>query len=319
MAEVHPTASYAEAIAQQVTGKRADQTRRFTSGLVHYVFEVHLDDGSAVVVKAGANDRRQSLAASVKMTALLRPMGVPIPEIIASDLDARLPWVMMERVPGTDLGQILNSLTETQRKQVAYEVAQAQKIVGQLSTAGTFGYVTGIGPAQHRNLPDLLDEDFARLRKRISHAGLFGDCHANRLAETLNSMRNRLLEIRPIAFLHDTTTKNVIVDPIGGKVGIIDVENLCFGDPRYVIAVTSAMLLVAGQPQEYIQAWLTFSGLENDEVCELYVCLALLELMSEHGQNWSDIVVHSNEQSRSHLLHIFDAKLSCLNAKVAKG
>jgi len=319
MAESHPSPSYAALIAQQVTGRRADHVHRFTGGLVHYVYEVFLDDGSVVVVKTGAHDRRQSLAAGVLMADLLRPMGVPMPEIFASDLHARLPWVVMERLPGSDLGQVLDSLTGDQCKQVAYEVSEVQKAVGQLSTAGTFGYVTGVAPAHYENLPDLLDDDLARLRRRISQAGLFSDCYGDRLATVLRALRKRLLEIKPVAFMHDTTTKNVIVDPSDVKVGIIDVENLCFGDPRYVVALTSAMLLTSEKSQDYCDAWMAFSGFRDDELFRLYVCLSLFELMSEHGQSWSDITVQSDAQSRLQLLQCFDDELSSLSAKIANG
>jgi hypothetical protein len=53
--------------------------------------------------------------------------------------------------------------------------------------------------------------------------------------------------IAPTPFLHDTTTKNVIVTSEGHFSGIVDVDDLCLGDPRYPAALTQAGYRVAEQ------------------------------------------------------------------------
>jgi hypothetical protein len=46
-------------------------------------------------------------------------------------------------------------------------------------------------------------------------------------------MRDALDAIRATPFLHDTTTKNVIVTHDGVVSGIVDVDDLCFGDLKW--------------------------------------------------------------------------------------
>ena len=48
----------------------------------------------------------------------------------------------------------------------------------------------------------------------------------------VSAARAELDALSPVPFLHDTTTKNVIVTPEGSFSGIVDVDDLCFGDPR---------------------------------------------------------------------------------------
>ena len=65
------------------------------------------------------------------------------------------------------------------------------------------------------------------------------------VSELVTKARGELDSQPPIPFLHDTTTKNVIVTPEGAFSGIVDVDDLCFGDPRYVVALTLPSLTAA--------------------------------------------------------------------------
>jgi hypothetical protein len=70
----------------------------------------------------------------------------------------------------------------------------------------------------------------------------------NAVTRLVSATRAQLDSLPPIPFLHDTTTKNVIVTPGGTFSGIVDVDDLCFGDTRYVVALTLASLAVSGGP-----------------------------------------------------------------------
>ena len=61
-------------------------------------------------------------------------------------------------------------------------------------------------------------------------------------------------------FLHDMTTKNVIATETGRFSGIVDIDDLCFGDPRYVIALTLAAVLTSAGPISYVEGWMKNAG-----------------------------------------------------------
>jgi hypothetical protein len=54
------------------------------------------------------------------------------------------------------------------------------------------------------------------------------------------------------------------VTPEGTFSGIVDLDDLCFGDPRYVVALTLASLLAAGGPPDYVDAWMKIADLRDD-------------------------------------------------------
>jgi hypothetical protein len=124
------------------------------------------------------------------------------------------------------------------------------------------------------------------------------------------SQREQIDRIAPTPFLHDTTTKNVIVTSDGHFSGIVDVDDLCFGDPRYPAALTLAVLLAHGGPVEYVSAWLQHAGEPDDQKFRLYVSLFLLDLMAEHGQVFNGNTRPSIPETRSSLRRAFQDSLS---------
>jgi len=65
--------------------------------------------------------------------------------------------------------------------------------------------------------------------------------------------------------------------------GIVDVNDLCFGDPRYAPALTLAVLTASHKTDAYVQAWMHAAGHQDNRLFQLYVALFLADLMSEHG------------------------------------
>lgn len=120
---------------------------------------------------------------------------------------------------------------------------------------------------------------------------------------------NELDALPPIPFLHDTTTKNVIVTPGGTFSGIVDVDDLCFGDPRYVVALTLASLMVFDGPTRYVDAWMNLASYRYDRIFRLYVALFIVDFMSEHGQAFNGNVLTSSAERRNRLLRIFTDQL----------
>ncbi len=117
-----------------------------------------------------------------------------------------------------------------------------------------------------------------------------------------------IVEANP--FLHDTTTKNVIVSPEGYLSGIVDVDDLCYGDPRYPAALTAAALLNSGRPIDYVSAWLASAGQAWDGLFEFYIATFLLDFMSEHGMSFNGNEVASVAHDRETLGRLFREAVS---------
>lgn len=300
-----PSTAVARDLATAAVGCPPTAVRRFRTGGHHYVFEATFATRPPVVVRIAAEHSRSAMAGALKLSHLLRPQGVPLPKIIADGVNHRFSHLVLERLPGVDLGAAIRELSDSSLEIIARQVAQAQRITAKASSGRRYGYGVGPEDAPHNRWSGVLQDNLARSRKRIAAARLFSEDPVNAVAELVSLAHHELDSLAPIPFLHDTTTKNVIVTPAGSFSGIVDVDDLCFGDPRYVIALTLASLLASGGPTHYIDAWLNAAGYEKDRLFELYVVLFLVDFMSEHGQTFNRNPLPAAAADRSRLLSIF--------------
>jgi aminoglycoside phosphotransferase len=311
--ETAPTAELASAIAAQVTERAPKTVARFTTGARHYVYEVRFADREPIVVRIGSTTSHAEMAGAVYLSNLLRPRGVPLPAILAEDVQSAFPWMVLERLPGVDLGAAIESFTDAQLKQIANRVARAQSITSETGSAGRYGYAVRPEDAPYSAWSQVLDANLRRSRRRIASAGLFDVISADIVQSEFSIMRAEIDSIPATPFLHDTTTSNVIVTAEAAFSGIVDVDDLCFGDPRYVIGLTLASLAVSGGPVHYIDAWMKSANYRDDRIFRLYVVLFLVDFMSEHGQTFNGNPRSSSTDDRNRLLHIFAERLQRLD------
>ena len=274
MTQVHgPTSADAMRVAASVTGIDALHATRFATGTANFVFEVALASGPPVVTRFAGQGKRADVAGALELSRLLHPMGVPLPELLGHDADARFPWMLLERLPGRDLGDVIGYLDATRLDGIARRVASAQGIVALLPAACRFGYAVRAGDAPHASWEAFLEAGWRRSRDRISAAGLFGDGPAGEIRQLLVNLPPRPPGQPAVAFLHDTTTKNVIVGDDGSFSGIVDVDDLCWGDPRFAPALAMAAIRTFGGPPSYVDAWMRHAGLADDRTFRAYVAM----------------------------------------------
>jgi aminoglycoside phosphotransferase (APT) family kinase protein len=299
----------AATIAEQVCGEHPAAVRRFTTGSRHFVYEATFAGQAPVVVRIGDASAHNEMAGAVHLSELLRPLGVPLPRLLAEDVAAPLPWLVLERLAGSDLWDSIHTLPDDALSGIARKIAKAQAIVATTASAGRFGYAADPARAPHAAWRQVLEDNLARSRQRIAAAGLFDAGLVERVQALLDARVDRLTAITATPFLHDTTTKNVIVTPAGEFSGIVDVDDLCFGDPRYAEALTLAVLLAYGGPTRYVDYWLEAAGQRDDDIFRLYVAVFLLDLMGEHGQVFNGNQRPSRPEERAKLLTAFEAGL----------
>jgi Ser/Thr protein kinase RdoA (MazF antagonist) len=282
-----PTADIALELTSSALGIQALTARRFPSGLRHYVFEVALSDGSSVVTRISTPENRHVAQAAVTYSNLLRPRGVPLPQLLATDISAPFPFAVFERFAGTDLGLIAPRLTKQNLDAIANNVAQAQRIVSDLPGNGRFGFTATRDGARHTTWSQVLIENVDRSRRWLHAAPPERRTWAEKIYHAIERLRSQLDNLPPIAFLDDTTTKNVIVTANGDFSGIVDVDELCFGDPRLPVALTLASLQASNGPESYVYSWLRHAGFIDDAIFRLYVAIYFLCFISELGHSFN--------------------------------
>jgi aminoglycoside phosphotransferase len=308
-----PNSAIAADLAAAVVGRPPIEVRRFSTGAQHYVFEATFADRPPVVVRIAAEHSRLAMAGALRLSRLLRPRGIPLPEIIGEGVNLLYSHLVMERLPGTHLGEVICGLSDATLEVIATKVAQAQNITSKAASGTRYGYAIEPALAPRERWSQVLMDNLARSRTRIAAAKLFDEDVVDAIANRVSAARVELDALPPIPFLHDTTTKNVIVTLGGSFSGIVDVDDLCFGDPRYVVALTLASLMAFGGPTHYIDAWMNAANCPNDRIFRLYVTLFLVDFMSEHGQEFNGNVLPSSADCRNKLLRVFAESLRCID------
>lgn len=197
---------------------------RFPTGHAHFVFDVKTETGKNFAVRIAMPENRHLLESAVYWNKLLKPKGVPLPEIVASDLKAEFPYLILERFPGKDLWLVYSELSKPQKKTLAAEMARLQAIAGTLPKAKCFGYLeTYRTNSNCRTWFDVLLKYLERSRSRIKATGFFDTEIVDRVERKVRNYENYFSKIEPVAFFDDITTKNVIVNE-GKLSGIVDVE-----------------------------------------------------------------------------------------------
>ena len=308
-----PNSAIAADLAAAAVGRPPTEVRRFDTGSHHFVFEATFEDREPVVVRIAAEHSRSAMAGALRVSRLLRPQGVPLPEVVAEGVNHDFSHLVLERLAGTDLGDVIHGLSDSSLELIARRVTQAQEITSRATSGRRYGYSIEPANAPRDTWSEVLLDNLTRSRRRIATAKLFEEGVVDTIANLVLAASTELDALPPVPFLHDTTTKNVIVTPAGSFSGIVDVDDLCFGDPRYVIALTLASLMVFGRPTQYVGAWMKSASHRNDRIFRLYVALFIVDFMSEHGQQFNGNVRPSSADCRNRLLRVFTEHLQSID------
>jgi Ser/Thr protein kinase RdoA (MazF antagonist) len=280
-----PDVSNVRDTVRRLLGGKVASAARFGLGNQHHVFDVILDNGENIVVRLLRPENRAAMRGAVAMSQRLRPIGVPLPRLIAHDLDWHFPCMILARLPGADLGNRIKAAPSASWSHISGELVAAQAKVAAIRFPGKprCGYALERAAAPFSTWGDAVADSIATACAVIRDSGL-PMRQADAVCKAAARLKPLLDAIPATPFLHDTTTKNVIVADDGGFSGIVDVDDLCFGDPRQVKALTLAALLADGLPAGYVWNWLSQAGEEADALFWLYATCSLLWFIGEHRQ-----------------------------------
>jgi aminoglycoside phosphotransferase len=288
---------------------------RFSTGHCHFVFDVETESGKNIVIRIAQSENRHLLESAVYWNDLLRPKGVPLPKILAMELTAELPYLIVERLPGKDLWQVYGELSKSEKKTLAIEMTGLQTIAATLPQAKCFGYLESYNDDSGcRTWFEVLLKYLERSRSRMKSTGFFDPEIVDRVEKIARSHESYFSKIEPIPFFDDITTKNVIVN--NGKLsGIVDVDWMCFGDNIQTVALTQTALLTSGCETDYIEYWSEAMNLDDAQkkVLNLYSAMSCVDFMSEIGQTFNkEEPLKADNNKVKKLFEILDDLLSAL-------
>ena len=88
--------------------------------------------------------------------------------------------------------------------------------------------------------------------------------------------------------MHDITTNNVIIDD-GRLSGVVDVDNLCFSDPLFLVGLIRMALLAHGGSAVYVDEWVDVLRPDQEQLAALdfYTAVFCLCFMDELGHRFN--------------------------------
>jgi aminoglycoside phosphotransferase (APT) family kinase protein len=301
----NPTANDVKEILLDTLGKKVIKVSRLNTGNAHFVFEIITGQKEKMVVRLTRAVSVSSFKSAIYWYPKLKEKGVPLPELYYSSLYTKYPVMVLEQLPGKDLGELYTNLSLIDKKNLAAEMVAIQKTVHSLPKVNSFSYACSADDSKlHSSWTDVLLANLERSKYRLEKAD-------NAPYEEIDQVRKVLRKhtyfekIEPVAFLDDTTTKNVLVDE--GKIsGIVDVDYIAFGDPLLTVALTMASLRFKGFDTYYTDHWANLLELNSDQqkALHIYAAIFYIDFWSEFGQIFNQKKPLSGSESNRNKLKV---------------
>ena len=259
-----PNETIAAEVVASMTQEQVLSSIRMTTGDQYFVYDIKTVNADYVIRMTDMAHKNNFITAIYWQNKLL-PLGIPLAKFINSDLDGQhslFPSLLMHRLAGNDLCNIYSELTDSDKRNLAQEMIKIQALTNGLPDGK--GY--GITPSYEQITADNSWYDFLMNRLGlfkdiIRKNGIYDERNADKVIALGKKMEHEFRAIPARPFLWDASERNVIVNQ--GKItGIVDVDDMCFGDPLLVIALTSIALEVDGHDTLYTDYWA--EGLQLD-------------------------------------------------------
>jgi aminoglycoside phosphotransferase (APT) family kinase protein len=312
------TEDAAAAICRGAFKAEPDKVSRFRTGSCNYVFYVELGR-RRYTLRVADSRNAGALAGSLYWIDRLKGAGLPIPRIVSHDLSADPPYMICDYIEGKDLGEVYDSLSEGERREIARRLVAAQDALAELPPAQGYGYLSSYSdPGMKGSWREVVLGHLARSRARLTESRAFDPRFADRVESLVGGYGPYLDSIKPIPFFDDITTKNVLVHE-GRLSGIVDLDWICFGDRLYAIALTRMSLMSMGSSLSYIDYWMEEEGAEGRaEVLDFYTLAFCLDFMSEKGLRFNKEAAPVSRAEREALVESFEALYEKADRNTAK-
>lgn len=309
-----PNQYFATQIVTQMTPETVISSTRLTTGDQYYVFAV-ITSNENYILRMTTPDDQAKFEDAIYWQNKLIPLGIPLAPFIKTDLEgvySSFPALLMKQLPGDDLCNVYPQLTEQDKQNLAREVMAIHARTQELPDGPGYGMMSRYEqtPA-YSTWYDFLISSLYSFVDTVKQNHLFDDIDVDTIVTLAHDFKSQLLAIPPRPFLWDVSDHNVLVDQ-GHISGIIDVDDICFGDHLCVIALTAVALKLEGYDCHYADYWA--NNLQLNEAQQhrlifyrLYYCVMFMRKHAKMTPNQKTI-----EFDVSLLKHMFTENLNQL-------
>lgn len=228
------------------------------------------------------------------MTAL----DISVPKVLLNGKCGNYHYLILNFMEGKDIGLVYSGLTKSEKRKIARDVIDMQNKVAQLPLKHIDGNWSWI---------QYIDEMLDRARVRIEKNGYFDIEKVERLRSEKNVLKDYFLNIRPIAYLDDISTKNLLIHN-GHVSGVIDIDWMGVEDSLTFIALTFIALLNMKMETDYVDYLLDYKKVSilEKKAFLFYSLLFCVDFMGERGTQFLDKIIEVNEEIVNRLNQIYD-------------
>jgi aminoglycoside phosphotransferase (APT) family kinase protein len=264
------------------------EIRRFTNGYCHSVYYIKKNNDE-FVLRITNEENKKYYDGSIKWLSELLGIGIPVPKIIKNGQFEKDYFAAISFIEGKDLGEIYHTLKDVQKHGIARKLSEIQIKVKDLPNNGLYGYPHSGSNESYRSWVEYLNSYIKRSFDRIKNNGIFNVNVCEQTKEIMYKFNDYFQNVKPTAFLDDITTKNVLI--YNGKLsGIVDIDELCFGDSLLVVGLTNMALLSMKMDTKYIDYWLdeVKAGKTQRKIVKFYTLLYCIDFMGEQGMRFNN-------------------------------
>ncbi|KTC93160.1 MULTISPECIES: phosphotransferase [Legionella] len=252
-----PSENIAASVVASMTNEKVLFSSRLATGDQHFVFAVKTSNAEYVLRMTKETNRNYFISA-LYWQAKLIPLGVPLAKFIRSDLYGKysqFPALLMMRLPGDDLCNVYSNLTNSDKKNLAEEMVTIQSSTKALPEGLGFGITSSYEDIpEFKSWYDFLIQRLHLFWDIINKTNIFDATKISKAISIATDMKEDFLAIKATPFLWDASERNVLV--YKGKIsGIVDVDEVCFGDPLFVLGLTYSALENDGHDTLYTDYW----------------------------------------------------------------
>src|SRR3990167_351737 len=283
----YPTEEIAFSVVLSMTGENILYAQRMATGDQHFVYAVKTEK-SEYVIRMTDTSQKDKFISAIYWQEKLLPLGIPLAKFIKTDLECKFsqfPSLLMLRLPGDDLCNLYSRLTDFNKRHLANEMVKIQAMTGQLPDGPSYGIVDSYERiTEHTSWYDFLVHRLHLFDEIIRKNGVFNDIEMEKVFSIAKKLEDkfRLIHARP--FLWDASERNVIVN--NGKIsGIVDVDEICFGDSLFVLGLTYSALENEGFDTLYCDYWSEALRMDNKAQIRLafYGLFYVIVFMRKHS------------------------------------
>jgi aminoglycoside phosphotransferase len=268
--------------------------KRCAVGIGNEVYIVECDNGKYIF---RCSTEENAYAETIHWLTELSVFNIPIPKVLFHGTYGEYQYLILDFIPGEDIGLVYTTLTTEEKKQIAKNVMDIQRKVARLQLTEDTSW----------SWQDFVNEMLDRAVDRITQNGYFDIGKVTRIREEMMALDGYFSMVKPVTYLDDISTKNLLIHN-GAVSGVIDIDWMGVGDNLTFIAMTYVALKNMDCETDYVDYLLEERGCTDEERrAFLFYCLMFcVDFMGERGMQFGDKTIEANNTVIDRLNRIYE-------------